>query len=380
MNTSLAWLNLRHHKTRTLIAVTGVGFALILVFMQLGFLGAVRAGATLLYDRLDFDVVLVSRNYADLNHMGTAPRERLAQARAVANVAEVAPLYVGLNLWRNPLAEAGRRRRNIMIVGFAVSDGVFDHLPEVRDARLALQMPDTVLIDSRSRPEFGPRESGIETELGGHRVRIVGQFTIGTGFGADGMVIASDETFSRLLGGRSLAAMSLGLIQLKDKTQAATTAAELNRLLPPDVRAWTRQELASHELQYWTRSTSVGIIIFLGVFVALAVGMVFVYQVISSDIQDHLRQYATLKAMGFRRRYLSGVVLQQAVIIALAAFVPALLGAWGLYMLTRYYITIPIDMTLLRGVCVLALALGMCSLSGLLALRRVTRADPADLF
>jgi putative ABC transport system permease protein len=392
----LAWSNLLYHKVRTAVAVIGVAFSLALIFVQLGFLGAVRSTATLLYDKLDFDVMLLSRNYTELNYPGTFPCDRVYQAQELDGVERVAPVYLGLYLWRNPLEpgnaryalglmedparRAARLRRNIRIVGFRVSDPVFAGVPEVDRAHDALKMPDTVLIDTYSRREFGPRQTGVETELGPRKVQIVGQFTIGTGMGIDGMILTSDETFHALLRGRPVDLVSLGLIKLKPGVRPETAAAELNRILPPDVQARTRQELMEREKRHWIRGTPAGVIFFVGVILAVAVGMVFVYQVISGDIQDHLRQYATLKAIGYGPGYLAAFVLQQAVVIALAGYLPGLLAAWGVYALTRWQSSIVIGMTPERALAVLVLAIGMCGLSGLFALHRVTAADPADLF
>ncbi len=242
---SLAWSNLLHRKARTVAAVTGVAFALALIFLQLGYLGVVHSTATSLYDKLDFDILLVSRNYMNLNSTDPFPRERLFQAAGLAGVERVAPLYVGIYPWQNPLEvptasataraswslfedparRTARKHRNILIVGFRVSDRVFAGVPEVDQARSALTMPDALLIDTCTRREFGPQETGVETEIGFHRVRIAGRVTIGTGFGADGLVIASDETCCRLLGGRSLEAVSLGLIKLRPGVSAAAVEA-----------------------------------------------------------------------------------------------------------------------------------------------------------
>src|SRR5207237_1336513 len=131
---------------------------------------------------------------------------------------------------------------------------------------------------------------------------------------------------------------------------------------------------------HWERNTSVGTIFGLGVGVALVVGTVFVYQVISSDITNHFAEYATLKAMGYADGYLSSLVLQQAVILALAGYLPGLLVSLALYEFASAMAYIPIDMTARRAVLVFVLAVLMCALAGFLSLRKVRRADPADLF
>src|SRR5437868_12926892 len=99
--TPLARLNLLHERTRTLVAVAGVAFAALLIFVQLGFLGAVRATATLIYDRLDFDVAVLSTEYQDLVRAGTFPRDRLPRVHGLPGVVAVRPLSVWGIQWLN---------------------------------------------------------------------------------------------------------------------------------------------------------------------------------------------------------------------------------------------------------------------------------------
>lgn len=376
MKTPLALHNLLHQRFRTAVTVLGVAFAIVLVFMQLGFLGAVEATATLLYERLDFDLLLVAADFREVNRPGTFPKARLQQVEAFAPVERAVPLNVGFHLWRNP---DSRHRRLIMILGFRPSDHAF-RIPEVEKSLPQLQQLDYVLMDERSRPEFGPRARGVTTEIGTHKITIAGPFALGGGFAADGMIICGDQTFARIFNDRPMDQASLGLIKVRAGASAEETAASLNRRLPADVQVWTRQGIEARERRHWLRNTSLGIIFGLGVFVALMVGTVFLYQVISSDIASHLAEYATLKAIGYGPGYLGRVVLLQALIVSMVSYVPGLMIALALYAITRHYAAIPIDMTLGRATLVLVLATAMCSLSGFFALHKVRAADPADLF
>lgn len=376
MKTPLAWLNLGHQWVRTLIAVAGISFAVVLVFMQLGFFGAVSTAATLLYDELDFDLVLTSPQYNDVNRAGTFPLTRLYQAQALPGVIRTTPLYVGFNYWYNPET---RRRRNIMLLGFRPAASPF-RFPEVAEHLAELRSEGNILMDRLSRPEFGPRGPGVETEIGARKVRVVGQFSLQTGFGADGVVIASDATLREILPRASPDRVSLGLVKLDAGASPAAVARELESVVQPAARVWTRAAMEARERRHWERNTSVGVIFGLGVVVALAVGMIFVYQVISSDITNHFAEYATLKAMGYSEGYLSGIVLRQAMILAVLGYLPGLAIALGLYQVTSTWANVPIAMTAARAAAVFGLALLMCALSGLLSLRKVRLADPADLF
>jgi putative ABC transport system permease protein len=383
MRVPLTFLNLLHQRLRTTVAIAGVAFSIILVFMQLGFYGSAEATATLFLNKLDFDLVLFSTDYLDINRPGSFPRERLYQCQAFPGVVSVAPLWVNSNLWRivndQDTSQTGLRR-GIMVVGFRLGDPVF-RLPELPEMLDLLKVPGNVLIDTRTRDYFGDRDVGLETDLGLMRVTIVGTFTIGTGYGSDGMLLVSGRTFSKLYGNMPLERISLGLIRLAPGADAEAVADALRYDLPSDeVRVLTRQAMIEHEMDFWLNKTSVGKIFFIGVVVALVVGIVFVYQVLSSDITTRFPEYATLKAMGYDNRYLSQLVLEQALVYAVLGYFPGLACSIFLYGLGSAWANLPIGMTWSRAFVVLLLALGMCTLSGLLALRKVKAADPADLF
>jgi putative ABC transport system permease protein len=134
----------------------------------------------------------------------------------VTGVEDVRPLHVNSDLWRNP--DTGEQRR-ILMVGFDPRKPPF-RLPEVRAQEQALTRADTVLIDRLTRPEYGPQTSGVVAELRRRRLRIVGQYTLGTGLGADGAVMMSDETFDRVFGRDQILDVSVGLIRLAASADA----------------------------------------------------------------------------------------------------------------------------------------------------------------
>ncbi len=387
MKTPLAWHNLIHQKKRTLVAVAGVAFAALLIFMQLGFFGAAQGTATIIYDQLEFDIILISPQYIDINRPGTLPSERLHQALAVEGIEHVSPVYVGPASWRNPDAppQYASKPQTIMVMGFRPEDEVFRRddkaIQQVIDHnRGELQKLGHALIDNRSHTEFGRFEPGQIVEVGPQQVEIAGQFELGTGFGANGLILVSDATFQQIWSSFPAGRVSLGLLRLSAGANAAEVAERLRAIMPQDVKALTATELGDRERSHWVEQTSLGLIFRLGVGVALFVGIVFVYQVIASDIANRLHEYATLKAMGYGPVYLASVVLQQAALIAVLGFFPGMAGAIGLYALARGATGIPIAMTAARVVLVLVLTVAMCSASGVLALRKVQSADPAELF
>ncbi|NEQ45877.1 MAG: FtsX-like permease family protein [Leptolyngbya sp. SIOISBB] len=376
--TPLALLNLLHERTRLIVAIAGVAFAVLLIFMNLGFQGALLTSTVTFYEQLDADIFLTSPQSLEISSTKAFPRTRLNQIAGVEGVERVMPLYLEYLLWRNPET---RLSRAMFVFGVNPQDPIF-LLPELQtsEAQETLQQPDTVFIDRLSRAEFGPQTTGLETEAGRRRVTIGGQYTLGGGFAADGTLIMSDQNFVRFFSPRPFSQINLGLIQVDAGANAEAIAATMRQLLPGDVRVMTRREMIQNDLQFWLQNTAIGFIFTLGVIVSFIVGTVIVYQILYTDIRDHMKEYATLKAMGYNGGFLFGVVLQEAVILAVAGYVPGLVVALGLYGLTREATNLPIVMSLTRLILVFTLTVIMCSLSGLISVRQVVTADPAEVF
>lgn len=310
------------------------------------------------------------------------PRERLHQARAVAGVTSVHPLYIGMAEWKN---SDTRQKYSIFIFGLDPAKPVFD-LPEVSQNLPKIQQMDTVLFDRASRTEFGPiatlMEQGqpVVREIADRQIKVEGLFTIGTSFAADGTLITSDLNFMRLLPQRRLEEVDLGIVSLQSDVEPEVVQSSLQAIFGDEVKVMTRQEFIDLEKKYWADGTAIGFIFDLGVFMGLFVGTVIVYQILYSDVSDHLAEYATLKAVGFSDRYLLKVVLKEALILAVLGYVPGFAIATVLYQLTHAATLLPIGMTIGRSLWVLILTIGMCLSSGGIAVRRLHSADPADIF
>lgn len=398
----LALRNVTHGGPRSLAAIAGIGFVVTMVLLQLGFLQAVRDTATTLYDTLDFNVALVSPRYEQLYNAGTVPVERLRQAEAFDSVVSASPLYAVFAMWRCPpvpldtptrsVRPAGTwpasrpkpvQRRELLAIGFDPEKNPFRETirGRVESSLPRLRMDDRVLLNDRSHPDFGwwawPAFDGWE--LGRHRVEVVGGFPLERGFGADGAVICTDENFNRLCAPPGFHGMSMGLLRVRPGTTAETVRA-LNEALPPDAVALAREELARRERDFWVNQTSTGKIFASGVFVAMAVAAVVVYQVLSNDVRSHLAEYATLKAMGYTNGFLSRVVVGQSLIYALGAYGPALLLTYAAYRATESLAQIPMRFTAVNLATALGLALAVSLGSALLTVGKLRSADPAELY
>ncbi len=395
----LVWENLLHQKVRTFVGVTGIAFAVILIFTQLGFLGSAEASAMIVYNQLDFDLVLLSREYVRFDQPGFFPPERLPRLLGHRAVERVVPIHIAPTYWhkdRGELAPGDKlNKRSILVIAFPPTDPAF-LLPEIVEQQDKLKVPDTVLYDRRSRREFDVSTRmtpDLEKQvywLGPHGVHIVGMFSLGAGLMANGMVVTSEKTFARMAGLERPKSVSMGLIKLRTGASAEQVADELNDWLKqstPDVMVWSRATVREEEVNHWIKSMPIGVIFQAGVLVAILVGIVFVYQVISSDISSRVKEFATLKAIGYSDWYLARSIIYQSWLLALFGYLPGLVISFGLYFLAATVAGIPIGLQgerasvlLFRCVGVLAITILLCTVSALFALVKLRTADPADLF
>ena len=397
MKTQLACHNLAHNRVRTLVAVAGVSFAVVLIFVQLGFRGAVAKTSTQIYDALDFDIMLRSPSYLHLCDTRWFPQERLYQAAATDGVAVARPFYIGLSEWQNPQSFEWR---GIIAMGTDPRDPAFT-VPLIRAKARQLVKPEFVLMDTKTRNDFGPRNGerfteadiGVTTSLGFRQVQIVELFELGTGLAANGAVLLNPAGYARVCAYQPSDQVSLGLIRIEDRAsvedvqrrlraayESLATIAHHDDTHVGDVEVLTREEALELELDRWINQTPIGQVFTVSVWVAVFIGTAIVYQVLSTDVANMMSEYATLKAMGYGNRYLTSVILQQALLLAVLGFIPSVIIAYGFYYVTGVESGLPISMPFVRLVYVFFLAVVMCVASGLGALRKLFQADPADLF
>jgi putative ABC transport system permease protein len=375
-------LQLSHEKSRLLVALSGIAFADVLMFMQLGFQTALYDSNTRLNRVLQTDIVLLSPKARNMQNLSTFSRRRLYQASSISGVKSAEALYVSFITWKNPQT---RREASIQVLGVNPEQPAFG-LPEINQQSDKIKLADNFLFDKGSRGEYQQVIAQIEqgktvtTEAENHTITINGLFQLGTSFGAEGNLITSDQNFLRLFPGRQAASINLGLVYLEPGYDPQQVATALRAYLPNDVRVLTHEEFIQFEENYWQTQSPIGFIFGLGVSMGFIVGIIIVYQVLSTDVNAHLKEYATLKAMGYHNLYFLAIIFEETLILAFLGFIPGTIVPLGLYYLTRTATNLPIYMTLTRALVVLMLTIIMCVISGAIATRKLQAADPADMF
>ena len=394
MATPLSIHNLLDGGWRTVLSIVGISIAIILIFMQLGFLGAVLDTAVVFYNNLKFDLVVRSPDYYHFCDSKNFSRRYLDQIKNVEGVEAIQPYHISLGKWNY---EAESVQRGMLIMGVNPEGQTFaSRTPDIKlpDTRLLVDET-SILVDEKSRPQFlgfGNKERfstaniGLPVELNQKRVEIAGVFRIGTGLAANGASVIHERGFQQLFPNHGPQDVSIGLIQLDPAvhTNAQSAQAYINQKLGfgklPPVEVLTREDVNSREVRHWVTNTPVGFIFITGVVVAFIVGAIIVYIVLSSDITKQIGEYATLKAMGYRNAYMSRIVLEQALILGIISYIAAFLISLILYRVVGSAANLPITMTIDRQLVVFGSTIAMCCLSGAIAMQKLRRADPADLF
>lgn len=378
----LAWRNLVSNKRRLVRSVAGIGFAVLLMLVQLGFERGFFDASLGMIRELDGDLLVMRASKYRFGSDDPFPPRDIEPARNVAGVASVVPLYASWQrfFWKDP---TGDKTYLVQVFAFDPDRPVF-LIPQLKDQSERLKQADSVIVDRRSRPFLGMDSGAPQTEINGRTVNVVGTYALGPDFMSNGTVMMSEQTFAALRTGNPAGAAQLpvefGVVKLQAGADPASVQQALRAALPTDLRVLSKPELVAFERDFQADLSSAGPIFWMGTIVGFVVGMLISYQVIYTDLSDQLPQYATLKGMGYGTGYLIGVVFQQAAFSAVAAYVPAWLLCLVVYRVIGELALLPLQMTLRQTLISFALTLGMCLVSAALAIRRVVAVDPAEVF
>jgi len=371
----IAAANLAQQRWRLAVTVIGAAVALLLLLLQMSFLEAVRTKVTAAYDFFNFDIAITPATYQALFATGALGRVRLSQARAVPGVADAAPLSIGTSEWSAVSASKGSS-----LLVFAVDNrpGLVRD-PELRSAFAALGDDRSVLIDDYSAPVFGSLSTGVSADIGGQRMQIAGHFKLGLFFYADGSVFVRNDAFNRMTR-MPPDLTTIGLLRVAPGADPNAVKTRLVAALPGDVQVYLHDELIARERDLFTKVKPIGIILESGMVIAFLVGAVILYQVLSTEAAQRLKEHAVFKAMGFSPWFIYGMGMSQVAILSLSGFAVAVGLAVPLFWRVGAATNLPIPLSLPILAIGAGAALAMGLVSALSVLRRLMRADPASLF
>jgi putative ABC transport system permease protein len=377
----LAWAQLSRQKVRTGVAMGGIAFANVLIFMQLGFVNLFAGGATLLPRHLQGDLFISNSEAKLINSFSTFDRTRLYQAAAFDGIISAEPLYLKYGTWAYDKESISYETR---VFAYNPQVQIFD-LPEVNQQQSKLREPFTALFDRLSRSQLGPIPAKMDTSptilsmVNNQRIVVNGLFNLGSSFFlSEGNIITSDRTYAEIYGSNSLEQVTLGIIRVKPGTDLIALKKGIEKAVP-GIKVLTYKELQARELAFQDTNPSSTIFNF-GAMMGFIVGVAIVYQVLYSDVSDHLSEYATLKAIGYSNRSLLLVIFQEAIFLAVLGYIPGFIATLGMYQLLTTLTRLELIMTVSLALNVFILTLVMCLISAAIASNKLRAADPADVF
>lgn len=370
----LAFEMLRHNRVRALFTIGGVAAAFFLAAAQFGLLVGWINTNTALVRHAGADLWVLAEQAPAFDYGTAIPRRRLYQARSVPGVAWAEPLFIAWNIWQRP----DGARVNIELVGVdrgALRGGPWEFAAGSLEA---LRQPKTVVVDELYARTLGVRGIGDETELMGRRARVGALSTKVRTFTACPFVFASLPdaiAYDRRYRDDEI---TFVIAKCAPGADVRMVQAEMRRRLP-HVEVLTTAELARRSARYWMLETGVGITVVITAALGLGVATAVTSQALYAITHEHLGNYATLLALGFRHARLAHVVLAQSVLLGGAGIaIGAGLFAFASVLSART--PIPLETTPAVFAALVLVSFGSCAAASWLSLRSIFRLDPVVVF
>jgi putative ABC transport system permease protein len=393
MRTPLAWKNLTSSWSKCILAASGVGFAVVLMFMQIGFRNALidsNVQLLTLFDLERANCIAVSRARFSISTEQRFSRILLDKIAAVPEVSMIGVVQVERGTARLRVERSPARPIRVIAVDPAAIDLFRDR--QLADQLRLADANDACLVDRESKSFYGFAKGVAQLrrqrmELNDKRLRAADFFRLGTDFANDGSLLMTTRKHAEYFPWRWETrvpgdSIDIALLQVAvPPGQSLSGMAErIRNLAPEQIEVSTTEEFISREKEFWNQATPIGRIFFIGTLMGLVVGAIICYQIQFTDISDHMAEFATLKAMGYSENYFWRFILTQSVVLACLGFLPGLAVSFALYELLAHFSGLVMMLTVPRILLVWSLTLLMCGVSGALAIRKLFRSDPANLF
>jgi putative ABC transport system permease protein len=330
--------------------------------------------ASLTIERIDADLWVTARNTPNVDFSNTFPETLVNRVRSVPGVARADNLIV----WFGRVSLPTGANENAVI--YALDDFGRWGLPwrlEAGDPR-DLRRGKYVILDDSATKRFGPFRVGDYREINGQRLKIIGRTREAKSFTTNPIAFMDYRVAQSLTRQELHNRTTYIVVKLAPGADAGAVADEIRRRLPyNDVRS--RGEWASRSESYWTDSTGLGLNMIMTVFLGCVVGVVVVAQTLYTSTMEHIKEFATVKAIGGTNRDIYAILGKQAAIAAVAGFA---LGAALAYALRPAMAGIDLKLIIAPRLAasVFVGTLALCVGAAALSFRKVARLDPAIVF
>jgi len=409
---SLARKNLLEDIPRFLVAQAGIMFAVSLVTIQTGIFNGFTRSAAKLIDNSEADIWVASESMVYIDLTLPIPQAHVSLAQQVAGVERAEALIVRGSIWRHPSGEI----TPVRVIGFDPDGKLFAPRNMTQGSLSALKQPYSVIVDTTNLNSLNVRRIGDVAEVSTLPGRVVGFTERNRSTASNAFMFTSlDNANAYLTSGltsnlsctlpsgakgiqctntyakpdpsstpapKQLAAsdpITYVLIQAQPGQDLQALKQKLEASLP-NTRAYTRTEIVQKTQNYWQKRTGIGFLLGLGAAVGVIVGVIVVGQILYSSVTDHLQEFGTLKAMGASDLVIYGVIIEQALWMAILGYLPGMVLCSGVAAWTFTTQGIIILITPLTAIAALGITVVMCVCSAIFAIQKVTRVDPAIVF
>jgi len=365
-----------HNKKRILLSLSAIAFTVLVMFMELGFFNGIKDSQSRLPSIFHADLIMMDQRSVHLNKSDRMPRIYLNRALAFDGVTEAVPVYKSMVNMKNP--ETGLTKRMFMLAVPTDSDSL--DLPLFEQYKKELRKPGTVLFDKKSRTIFGAIEISQGIEINNVPFTVNGFVELGPNFSFDGTIIMSTSSWLQTRSDSDRDWISYGLIRVEPGVDLMRLRQNMRDLFSKEITLLTPEEMREREVLHTIKAVPLGVIFGIGMVIGFSIGIIICYQILYNEINDHIPQYATLRAMGFSDGFLRTIVIKEALWLSVLGFLPGLLGSYILYNMMEKASGIWMFLTIGRVAVVFFLTVFMCLCAGLIAVQKVTATDPAALY
>lgn len=374
--TFVAVANLLHDRVRFLITVLGITVALLLVFVQGGMYFGFMRNASGIIDRSRADVWVVSRHSPNFDWSRPLPERYLNKVRSTPGVLEAKSLVFAWAFMRLP----GGETEQVELIGFHPSDdpGWGEPWGFVTGGARSVVGGDFIIMDEEARRKIPGLKVGSRAEIMEHEVRVVGMTRGIRPLTTAPYAFASYETAKKLVSYIGKENTTYLLVRAEPGVPPEALRDRLQARMPY-VDVLTKKDFSRRTRRYWTIQTGMGFGFLMMTLLATVVGVTIVGQTVYAATMEHLREYATLKALGATDRELKTILWTQAAVAAAAGYaLGTALTAAFVPMLDRLGLQVSIPDWLYLAV--LGLDFAICLGASLVSVRKALSLDPAMVF
>jgi putative ABC transport system permease protein len=370
----LATKSLLHDKLRFFITVSGVAFAVALVFVQVGLFLGLMDNASLTIRHLDADLWVTSHNTANIDFSHTFDETYVNRLRSIPGVAHADNLII----WFMNVALPNGAVEGTEV--YALEDFQRWQFPWKLEQgnREDLRRGNYCIVDESAQKRWGPFQVGDYREILGRRLKIIGRAQEAKSFTTSPLTFIDYRLAQSLNPSELRGRTTYILVKLAPGADRARVAAEMRRRLPYN-DVYTRDEWAQRSRNYWIVSTGLGLNMYITVFLGCLVGIVVVAQTLYTSTMEHIREFGTVKAIGGGNGDIYAILGKQALIAAVTGFALGAVMAYAMQPLIH-----KIDLKLVipnsLSVAVFLGAIVLCLAAAMVSFRKVASIDPALVF